>query len=182
MHWHRLPREVLDATSLEVLEARLDGTLSWSSGTIFKIPPYPSNFVTVWWSWKHLSLPAGGESRVNYLSIQKLKARWCLIHERSWMLQVSSSPCCGWTGVSWRDCGYRVPKPMGIVMEIPNIRWLCTPYKDTLRRRKHELQGKTRKAGIVEAREGLREDIYMWIHEIRNRGGVHYIHDKQGMK
>ncbi|KFQ76243.1 hypothetical protein N337_10077, partial [Phoenicopterus ruber ruber] len=27
-HWNRLPKEVLDAPSLEVLEARLDGALS----------------------------------------------------------------------------------------------------------------------------------------------------------
>jgi len=26
-HWHRLPREVVDAPSLEVLKARLDGAL-----------------------------------------------------------------------------------------------------------------------------------------------------------
>jgi len=30
-HWHRLPREVVDAPSLEVFKARLDGALStWS--------------------------------------------------------------------------------------------------------------------------------------------------------
>ncbi|KFP88821.1 hypothetical protein N310_13051, partial [Acanthisitta chloris] len=27
-HWHKLPREVVDALSLEVFKARLDGTLS----------------------------------------------------------------------------------------------------------------------------------------------------------
>ncbi|KFQ74111.1 hypothetical protein N337_08446, partial [Phoenicopterus ruber ruber] len=27
-HWHRLPREVVDAPSLEVFKARLDGALS----------------------------------------------------------------------------------------------------------------------------------------------------------
>jgi len=27
-HWHRLPREAVDAPSLEVLKARLDGALS----------------------------------------------------------------------------------------------------------------------------------------------------------
>jgi len=27
-HWHRLPREVVDAASLETLKARLDGALS----------------------------------------------------------------------------------------------------------------------------------------------------------
>jgi len=27
-HWHRLPREVVDAPSLETLKARLDGSLS----------------------------------------------------------------------------------------------------------------------------------------------------------
>ncbi|KFR00786.1 hypothetical protein N306_04788, partial [Opisthocomus hoazin] len=27
-HWHRLPREAVDAPSLAVFEARLDGTLS----------------------------------------------------------------------------------------------------------------------------------------------------------
>jgi len=31
-HWHRLPREVIDAPSLETFKARLDGALStWSS-------------------------------------------------------------------------------------------------------------------------------------------------------
>jgi len=51
-HWHRLPREVADARSLEVFKARLDGALSiWSGGrcpcpwqggwnqTIFKVLP-----------------------------------------------------------------------------------------------------------------------------------------------
>ncbi|KFZ67468.1 hypothetical protein N338_03255, partial [Podiceps cristatus] len=28
MHWHRLPREAVDAPSLEVFKARLDGALS----------------------------------------------------------------------------------------------------------------------------------------------------------
>ena len=27
-HWHRLPRDVVDAPSLETLKARLDGVLS----------------------------------------------------------------------------------------------------------------------------------------------------------
>ncbi|KFV58407.1 hypothetical protein N341_11849, partial [Tyto alba] len=27
-HWHRLPREVVDAPSLEIFKARLDGALS----------------------------------------------------------------------------------------------------------------------------------------------------------
>ena len=27
-HWHRLPREVVDALSLETLKVRLDGTVS----------------------------------------------------------------------------------------------------------------------------------------------------------
>ena len=27
-HWHRLPREVVEAPSLETLQARLDGALS----------------------------------------------------------------------------------------------------------------------------------------------------------
>jgi len=27
-HWHRLPREVVDAPSLDILKVRLDGTLS----------------------------------------------------------------------------------------------------------------------------------------------------------
>jgi len=28
-HWHRLPREAVDAPSLEVFQARLDGALSY---------------------------------------------------------------------------------------------------------------------------------------------------------
>ena len=32
-HWHRLPREAVDAPSLEVFKARLDGVwAAWSSG------------------------------------------------------------------------------------------------------------------------------------------------------
>lgn len=147
--------------------------VAWSSGMFFRIPSNPNNSVIVWWSWKHLSLSAEGESRVNYLSIQKLKARWCLILERNWMLQVSDSLCYGWTGVTWTGCGYCVPKPVGNATETPNSWWLCTPYKDTLRRRrKHEIQGKTRIAGIVEAREGLRRDFHMWIYVIPSRGRV----------
>jgi len=55
-HWHRLPREVVDAPSLEVFKARLDGALSkWSSGRYscpgqegwnlmtFKVPSNPDH-------------------------------------------------------------------------------------------------------------------------------------------
>ena len=41
-HWHRLPREVVDAPSLERFKARLDGALS----------------NLVWWK---VSLPMAGE-------------------------------------------------------------------------------------------------------------------------
>jgi len=41
-HWHRLPREAVDAPSLEVFKTRLDGTLS----------------ILVW--WKMSLLMAGG--------------------------------------------------------------------------------------------------------------------------
>lgn len=56
MPWHRLPREAVDAPSLEVLKARLDGALGnlvwwevslpmaggWNQG-IFKIPSNPNH-------------------------------------------------------------------------------------------------------------------------------------------
>ena len=55
-HWHRLHREVVDAPSLEVFEARLDGALSnlvwWKVSlpmagglelVIFKVPSNPNH-------------------------------------------------------------------------------------------------------------------------------------------
>ena len=39
-HWHRLPREPVDAPSLEVFKARLDGALS----------------NLVWWEWQGVEL------------------------------------------------------------------------------------------------------------------------------
>jgi len=54
-HWHRLPKEAVDAPSLKVFEARLDGalgSLSWGLATPrswnwvdFKIPSNPSHSV-----------------------------------------------------------------------------------------------------------------------------------------
>ena len=57
-HWHRLPREVVDAPSLETFKARLDGALSnliWLEMSLllaggldwvgFNIPSYPNHSV-----------------------------------------------------------------------------------------------------------------------------------------
>ena len=58
MHWHRLPRETVDAPSLEVHKARLDGalgSLSWWGAALpmagswgwvgFRVPSNPSHSV-----------------------------------------------------------------------------------------------------------------------------------------
>jgi len=54
-HWNRLPREAMDALSLEVLKAKLDGGATWSGGQcscswqggwnqmIFKVPSNPNH-------------------------------------------------------------------------------------------------------------------------------------------
>ena len=59
-HWHRLPREAVDAPSLEVLKARLDdvlGNLVWWEVSVpmaagwnqvgFKVPSNPNRSVTM---------------------------------------------------------------------------------------------------------------------------------------
>ena len=60
-HWHRLPREAVDAPSLKVFSARLDGALGIRSGwgaalltaggwnwKVFKVFPNSSHFMILW--------------------------------------------------------------------------------------------------------------------------------------
>jgi len=39
-HWHRLPREAVDAPSLEVFKARLEGAPSNCTGSLHPLPAY----------------------------------------------------------------------------------------------------------------------------------------------
>ena len=39
-HWHRLPREVVDAPSLEAFKARLDGDLPVQPGLVVDSPAH----------------------------------------------------------------------------------------------------------------------------------------------
>jgi len=60
-HWHKLPREVVDAPTLETLKARLDGALSnlgwWKmsllmaggwTGWPLKVPSHPTHSMIPW--------------------------------------------------------------------------------------------------------------------------------------
>jgi len=49
-HWHKLPREAVDAPSLEVLKARLDGP--WAAELLGGSPAYGREWV--WWALRSL--------------------------------------------------------------------------------------------------------------------------------
>ena len=46
-HWHRLPRKVVDAPSLEVFKARLDGALG-NPGLVEGVPAHGGGVGTRW--------------------------------------------------------------------------------------------------------------------------------------
>jgi len=51
-HWHRLPREAVDAPSLEVFKARLDGALGSLSWWVATLP------MAGHWGWMGFKVPS----------------------------------------------------------------------------------------------------------------------------
>ena len=98
-HWHRLPKEAVDAPSLEVLKARLDGALSnlvsgrgpcpWQEGwswMIYNVPSNPNHSVITVRVCK-------ADLQLSYKSEDSQKEEWMSLCDQTAPAEVLASSC-----------------------------------------------------------------------------------------